>query len=113
RGRREKPNGGPGKTRGRLLRRLPHAVKPPAASTIHAVLDRHGLVQAMARRRNRAEGTPLSEGLHPNDLWCTDYKGEFQLHDKRYCYPLTVTDYSSRSEERRVGEESKSAWSPC
>jgi transposase InsO family protein len=38
----------------------------------------------------------LSDGLHPNDLWCTDYKGEFQLSDKRYCYPLTVSDYSSR-----------------
>ena len=50
----------------------------------------------MGRRRSRAEGTPLSEGLLPNDLWCTDYKGEFQLSDRRYCYPLTVTDYSSR-----------------
>jgi hypothetical protein len=29
-------------------------------------------------------------------LWCTDYKGEFQLGNKRYCYPLTVTDYASR-----------------
>jgi hypothetical protein len=38
----------------------------------------------------------LSQGLQANDLWCTDYKGEFQLSDKRYCYPLTVTDYSSR-----------------
>jgi hypothetical protein len=26
----------------------------------------------------------------------TDYKGEFQLGDKRYCYPLTVTDHASR-----------------
>jgi hypothetical protein len=34
--------------------------------------------------------------LHPNDLWCTDYKGEFQLGDKRNCYPLTATDYASR-----------------
>jgi hypothetical protein len=50
----------------------------------------------MGRRRVRADGTPLSDGLHPNDLWCTDYKGEFQLSDRRYCYPLTVTDYSSR-----------------
>src|SRR5580658_3626082 len=50
----------------------------------------------MGRRRSRAEGTPLSDGLLPNDLWCTDYKGAFQLSDKRYCYPLTVTDYSSR-----------------
>src|SRR6516162_3511286 len=93
---REKPHWGARKIRERLLRRLPHEVKTPAASTIHAVLDRHGLVKPMGRRRSRAEGTPLSPGLHPNDLWCTDYKGEFQLSDKRYCYPLTVTDFSSR-----------------
>jgi transposase InsO family protein len=68
----------------------------PAASTVHAVLDRHGLVKRMSRARMRAEGTPLSDGLQPNDLWCTDYKGEFQLGDKRYCYPLTVTDHASR-----------------
>ena len=52
------------------------------------------MVRPMGRRRSRAEGTLLSEGLHPNDLWCTDYKGQFQLNDSRYCYPLTVTDYS-------------------
>ena len=34
--------------------------------------------------------------MHPNDLWCVDYKGEFQLGEKRYCYPLTVTDHASR-----------------
>src|SRR5579872_4647618 len=80
----------------RWKRRLPHAVKVPASSTIHAVLYRHGLVRPMTRSRTRAEGTPLSDGLHPNDLWSTDYKGEFQLGDKRYCYPLTVTDHASR-----------------
>jgi len=93
---REKPHWGARKIRERLLRRLPHAVKLPAASTIHAILDRHGLVTRTRRSRTRAEGTPLSEGLHPNDLWATDYKGEFQLGDKRYCYPLTVTDHASR-----------------
>ena len=92
----EKPHWGARKIRERLLRRLPHAVKVPAASTIHAVLDRHGLVTRAARPRTRAEGTPLSDGLGPNDLWCTDYKGEFQLADKSYCYPLTVTDHASR-----------------
>ena len=35
-------------------------------------------------------------GLNPNDLWCTDYKGEFKLGNQRYCYPLTVTDHASR-----------------
>jgi hypothetical protein len=93
---REKPNWGARKIRERLLRRLPHAVKVPACSTIHAVLDRHGLVKRISRPRTRTEGTSLSDGLSPNDLWCTDYKGEFMLADKRYCYPLTVTDYASR-----------------
>lgn len=94
--RRERPTWGARKIRERLLRRLPHAIKVPATSTIHAVLDRHGLVKRMTRPRTRAEGTSLSDGLHPNDLWSTDYKGEFQLGDKRYCYPLTVTDHASR-----------------
>lgn len=93
---RDKPHWGARKIRDRLLRNLPHAIKVPAASTIHAVLDRHGLVAHEPRRRTRAQGTALSEGLNPNDLWCVDYKGEFLLGDKRYCYPLTVTDYASR-----------------
>jgi len=93
---REKPNWGARKIRERLLRRLPHGVKVPACSTIHAVLDRHSLVTHPVRSRTRTTGTPLSEGLQPNDLWCTDYKGEFMLGDKRYCYPLTVTDHASR-----------------
>jgi transposase InsO family protein len=95
--RREKPSWGARKIRERLLRRLPHAVKVPACSTIHAVLDRHGLVSRPRLRRGaRAQGTALSQGLNPNDLWCADYKGEFLLGNKRYCYPLTVTDHASR-----------------
>jgi len=93
---REKPHWGARKIRERLLRRLPHDVKVPACSTIHTVLDRHGLVTHPIRSRTRARGTPLSEGLNPNDLWCTDYKGEFMLADRRYCYPLTVSDHASR-----------------
>lgn len=93
---REKPHWGARKIHERLLRGLPSVVKVPACSTIHAILDRHGLVARASRPRTRAEGTPLSAGLNPNELWCTDYKGEFQLGNKRYCYPLTVTDYASR-----------------
>jgi len=78
------------------VRRLNGDVRVPAKSTIHAVLDRHGLVKRARRRRNRAEGTPLSEGTAPNDLWCADFKGEFKLGNGRYCYPLTVTDQASR-----------------
>ncbi len=71
-------------------------VRCPAISTVHAVLDRHGLVTRRRRRRPRPEGTALSQPIEPNDLWCADYKGEFMLADRRYCYPLTVTDFASR-----------------
>ena len=50
----------------------------------------------MGKRRNRAEGTTLSPGAGPNDLWCADFKGEFTMGNKRYCNPLTVTDHASR-----------------
>jgi transposase InsO family protein len=93
---REKPSWGARKIRERLLRRLRHEVKVPACSTIHAILDRHGLVTRSKRSRTRTEGTPLSAGLSPNALWCTDYKGEFRLGNNRYCYPLTATDHASR-----------------
>ncbi len=71
-------------------------MRVPAKSTVHAVLDRHGLVRRARERRNKAQGTPLSAGALPNDLWCTDFKGEFRLGNGRYCYPLTVTDQASR-----------------
>lgn len=93
---REKPNWGARKIRERLLRRLRTEIRVPAVSTIHAVLDRHGLVSRNTRSRFRAQGTPLSEGAGPNDLWCVDFKGQFQLANKQYCYPLTVTDHASR-----------------
>ncbi len=64
---------------------------------MHAVLDRHGLVKrARQRRRWKAEGTPLSQARAANDLWCADFKGEFKLGSRRYCYPLTVTDQATR-----------------
>lgn len=92
----EKPSWGARKLRERILRKLPHGVKVPACSTIHAILDRHGLVARMRKSRTRTEGTSLSEGGSPNALWCTDFKGEFMLGNKQYCYPLTVTDHASR-----------------
>jgi transposase InsO family protein len=92
----EKPYWGARKIRERLIRRLASEVRVPAKSTIHAVLDRHGLVKRKGRTRPRAQGTPLSAGAAPNDLWCADFKGEFRLGNRQYCYPLTVTDQASR-----------------
>jgi putative transposase len=83
------------KIRDKLIRQLP-MIKPPASSTIHAVLDRHGLVKRRKRRRYKAQGTELVAATNPNGLWCADFKGEFMLGNKQYCYPLTITDYRSR-----------------
>src|SRR3546814_10203721 len=92
-----KPHWGARKIRELLVRRLNGDVRIPAKSTVHAVLDRHGLVKrAKERRRHKAKGTPLSPGQAPNDLWCVDFKGAFKLGNSRYCYPLTVTDHDAR-----------------
>ncbi len=92
---REHPSWGAPKIREKLIREFP-MIKPPAKSTIHAVLDRHGLVKRRKHRRFRAQGTALNATNTPNGLWCADYKGEFLLGNHQYCYPLTITDYKSR-----------------
>ena len=92
---RERPSWGAPKIREKLARQYP-MVKAPAKSTVHAVLERHGLVKRRKRRRYKAQGTALSDTQAPNGLWCADYKGEFRLGNRRYCYPLTVSDYHSR-----------------
>ena len=92
---REHPNWGAPKIREKL-RRLNLGIHTPAISTVHAVLDRHGLVKRRRRRRYKAQGTRLSWPRQPNDLWCADFKGEFMLADRRYCYPLTISDFASR-----------------
>lgn len=80
-----------------LVRKLAGDVRIPSTRTVHAVLDRHGLVaHARKRHRNKAEGTDLSHAIVPNGLWRVDFKGEVNLGDGRYCYPLTVTDQASR-----------------
>ena len=57
---RDKPHWGARKIRELLVRKLAGDVRIPARSTVHAVLDRHGLVRRARDRKNRAQGTPLS-----------------------------------------------------
>src|SRR5580765_6576835 len=92
---REYPDWGAPKIREKLRQQFtgPHL---PAISTVHAVLDRHHLVKRRRRRRSTRAETALSRPTDPNALWCADYKGEFMLGDRRYCYPLTITDFASR-----------------
>jgi len=69
----------------------------PSGTAIQNILKRHGLITP--RRRNAAflrEPTTPHVARQPNDVWCIDYKGQFRLGDRSYCYPLTITDQFSR-----------------
>ena len=69
----------------------------PVRSTVHTLLDKHGLVKRKRRRKKfTASPTNLSNPEKPNDLWCIDFKGHFKMKSGKYCYPLTLTDQVSR-----------------
>src|SRR5262249_40954045 len=82
------------KIRERLVRRF-SGIKIPAKSTIHALLDRHSFVERRGRARRRAQGTPLSLGQTPNELWRTDCKGEFLARES----PVLLSAHGAQSLE--------------
>lgn len=89
--RRQHPAWGGRKLRARL--RTLGGTDVPAASTITAILRRHGLIdpeQAAAHR-------PCCRFEHdaPNRLWQIDFKGHFAT-DQGRCHPLTILDDHSR-----------------
>jgi transposase InsO family protein len=94
------PTWGPRKLRARLVDTRPD--RPwPATSTIGTLLSRRGLVRPHRRPGGGpARWAPLDQALTfaatPNDVWTTDFKGEFRLGTGPYCFPLTVLDAQSR-----------------
>ena len=88
--RRQHPDWGPEKLLQWLEPRHP-AVAWPAISTAGDLLARHGLVKKRRRRRpTQHPGVVPPVTTAPNDLWATDFKGQFRTGDGIYCYPLTV-----------------------
>lgn len=93
--RRRHPNWGPKKLKDVLEKRLGREL--PSASTIGTMLAKRGLITPRKLRPRRSpHPTMLHAARQPNDIWCIDYKGQFRLGDRSYCYPLTVTDQFSR-----------------
>lgn len=83
---------------GQYMRRKHSGITVPARSTIHEILFKNGLVK---KRRARPRNTflvpmPFIESKKPNEVWCSDYKGQFRLQKGGYCYPLTISDHFSR-----------------
>ena len=80
-----------------VLERKYNGVCIPAEVTIYRILERHGYVKKYRKRRSIPLYTnTLTISEAPNDLWCADFKGQFRLGNRLYCYPLTVSDHFSR-----------------
>jgi putative transposase len=94
--RRRHPRWGAKKLLAVAARRDPSA-EWPARSTVCAHLKARGLVPARRRRRPPVV-IPSTRGpiTRANEVWTTDFKGEFLTGDGRYCYPLTLRDGFSR-----------------
>lgn len=95
--RRNHPTWGPRKLIAYLKRRH-QDICLPAISTVGDLLKRHGLVSTRRPQRRKPDypGAPAFEANAPNDVWTADFKGEFLLGNRHYCYPLTVCDGFSR-----------------
>jgi transposase InsO family protein len=66
----------------------------PSPSTITEILRRHHLLEP---QHPSAQGPwQRFTHAHPNDLWQMDFKGDFALHPKGRCFPLTILDDHSR-----------------
>ena len=90
------PSWGPRKLLGVLRKRRPD-LDLPVRSTVGDLLAREGLVKHRRRRRKHVHpGRPQRTTEGANDLWTSDYKGQFKLGSGEYCYPLTVADEHTR-----------------
>ncbi|TET38419.1 MAG: IS481 family transposase [Anaerolineales bacterium] len=93
--RKARPKWGPRKLLNLMHRRDPER-RLPSISTAARILAREGLIKPRRRYRRAHPGCPKSVPQGPNDIWPADYKGQFRLKNGNYCFPLTVSDLSSR-----------------
>lgn len=95
--RRRHPRWGAKKLLAIAARRDPRAAWP-SRSTVCTWLKQHGLVTPGRRRAPspHAPASPLAPITAANEVWTTDFKGEFRTGDGVYCYPLTLRDGFSR-----------------
>lgn len=76
------------------LQALGVADLPAAVSTVHAIVQRHGLIQGQESDKRKA--FQRFEHDWPNVLWQMDFKGPVPLSGGGRCHPLTLLDDHSR-----------------
>ena len=66
----------------------------PSARTVNAVLNRYGCIEEEESQKRKAYLRYEKDAC--NEMWQTDFKGEFKTKDGKYCYPLDILDDHSR-----------------
>lgn len=69
-------------------------VKIPCEKTVNNILNRYGCIL----REESLKHKPFTrfEKEQCNEMWQTDFKGEFKMQDGNYCFPLDIFDDHSR-----------------
>lgn len=90
---REENPGWGGKTIRQVL--LNQGYEPlPCVKTCNNILKRNGCISEEESRKHTPFRRFEKDGC--NQMWQTDFKGEFLTKDKRYCFPLDILDDHSR-----------------
>jgi len=66
----------------------------PCTKTVNNILHRNGCISP--EESSKRKPFLRFEKEKCNDMWQTDFKGEFLLGDGTYCYPLNILDDHSR-----------------
>ena len=66
----------------------------PCTRTVNNILNRYGCISAEESIKHKP--FVRFEKDHCNEMWQTDFKGEFKMADNNYCYPLNIFDDHSR-----------------
>lgn len=66
----------------------------PCEKTINNILQRHDCISK--EESQKRQPFIRYQKKHSNDMWQTDFKGEFPMLDRKRCYPLTILDDCTR-----------------
>ena len=81
-------------------------IEMPCIKTVNNILNRYGCISKEESLKHKA--FTRFEKERCNEMWQTDFKGEFKMQDGNYCFPLDIFDDHSRFVIRIKPSESTS-----
>lgn len=81
-------------------------IEMPCVKTVNNILNRYGCISKEESLKHKA--FTRFEKERCNEMWQTDFKGEFKMQNGKYCFPLDIFDDHSRFVIRIKPSESTS-----